>query len=613
MSETRNLSSPPFMPIENHAVIGDLRTTALIALDGAVDMMCWPRFDSPSIFARLLDDDGGVFELAPTLDGGRHTQFYVPDTNILLTRTLSHEGVSEISDFMPLGPENQIQRLVRRIKSVRGEIACTMRCAPRFDYARARHTVRRIDDQVVLFLPEGARLPTLRLCASVPILIENGDGVARFTLGVNESAIFTLDAELEGANPCSDVPLLSESFKSTANFWREWVARSPYRGRWHDPITRSLLVLKLLTSAEFGSMVAAATFGLPETVGGERNWDYRYTWVRDSSFMIYAFMQTGHRAEATDFIRWMHARRGEAFENEGLRVLYGIDGRRISTETDLTHFKGYLGSKPVRIGNAAEDQLQLDIYGELLDAVYMADRFCERLSYEDWMSVTVGMDWLCDHWNQPDEGIWEVRGGRRHFLHSRVMCWVAFDRAIRLAQERGLPGHIALWTRERNAIYNDVHKNFWNEERQFFGQSIGSDTIDASCLLMPLVGFIGDGDPRWRSTLRAVGELLLDDSHVYRYRARDGVNEDGLNGIEGTFTMCSFWYIECLARSGDLLQARFLFEKMLAYANHVGLFAEELGPAGEHLGNFPQAFTHLALIRAGQYLDRALTSQMGAV
>lgn len=595
--------------IENHAIIGGMRTTALVALTGCIDYLCWPRFDSPSVFAGLLDPDAGFFELAPVLDGGRSTQFYVPDTNILLTRLLADDGVSEISDFMVPTQVDPVQRLVRRVKAVRGQVSYRMRCAPRFDYGRCAHTIEQIDETTVFFRPEEEGHPLLRLLSSVPLCVEGQDVIARFTLEPNETATFILDGEEDRQSTCLEGNWVAESFKSTSNFWRDWVSRSSYKGRWREQMTRSALALKLLTSAEHGSMVAAATFGLPEDPGGVRNWDYRYCWVRDSSFMVNAFMSMGYKEEATSFIRWLHQRRLAARPGEPrLRVLYGIDGRSITTETELPHLRGYRNSVPVRIGNAAEDQLQLDIIGEVMDAIYLADAYCERLGHDEWKSVSEAMDWLCVSWNQPDESIWEVRGGRRHFLFSRFMCWVALDRGVRLSERRSLPGRVVLWRRERDAIYQDIHNNFWNAELGYFTQYKGGHAIDASCLLMPLMGFIGDHDPRWQSTLRAIGERLLDDSHVYRYQVDDGENEDGLTGKEGTFTMCSFWYVECLARSGDLLQARFLFEKMLSYANHVGLFSEEIGSAGEHLGNFPQAFTHLALIRAGQFLDTALSN-----
>ena len=597
------------MAIENHAVIGDLRTTALVALNGSIDFMCWPRFDSPSIFASLLEPTAGAFTLDPLFKVDRFHQFYVSDTNVVLTRALSAQGVSEISDFMTLGPEFPVQRVIRRVKAVRGKIRFRLCCAPRFDYAQVKHKAKALNDRVILFKPKGSNLPTLRLSATVPIKIVNHDACAEFVLDLNETACFMLDGCITDDNELLREHWAVEAFKATANYWSDWVRRAGNHGRWHDQITRSTLALKLLTSAEHGSMIAAATFGLPETLGGVRNWDYRYCWIRDASFMVYAFMQTGHKEEATAFIRWLHDRRLDAKPGERrLKVLYAIDGQPFSSETELTHFTGFKNSRPVRIGNGAQDQLQLDIVGEMMDAIYHADQHCERLNGSAWEAVAEGMDWLCDNWNQPDESIWEVRGGKKHFLFSRVMCWVALDRAVRLARNRGLPAPVETWVRERDAIYNDVQTHFWREDLQYYVQYRGGDAIDASCLLMPLMGFIGDHDPRWQATLRAVGEQLVDDSHVFRYHSAEGENDDGLEGLEGTFTMCSFWYIECLARSGDLPLARFLFDKVLSYANHVGLFSEEIGPSGEHLGNFPQAFTHLALIRTGQYLDRALSA-----
>ncbi|SHI71737.1 Glucoamylase (glucan-1,4-alpha-glucosidase), GH15 family [Roseomonas rosea] len=591
-------------PIENHGIVGDLRTAALVALGGAVDFLCWPRFDSPSVFASLLDDErGGRFELAPALNGARHRQLYLPDTNVLLTRFLSHEGVAEISDFMALGPS---QRLVRRAKAVRDPMRFRMRCAPRFDYARASHTARAEGPTLVF---EGADGTALRLRSTVPMRIEEGDGFAEFTLKAGEAAAFVLeDAACSPAAP-ADPQEVAECFKQTSDSWRRWTARSTYRGRWRDMVNRSALVLKLMTSAEHGSMVAAPTFGLPETIGGVRNWDYRYTWIRDAAFTVYAFLRLGHTAEAIGFMRWLAAREKDGTTDGKLELMYGLDGHRELTETTLPHLRGYQGSTPVRIGNGAAGQLQLDIYGELMDAAYLSDKYGEQISHEAWEGITRTMNWLTENWERPDEGIWEVRGGRRHFLHSRLMCWVALDRTLRLARKRSLPGPLARWLEARDAIYHDIHTNFWDPAQGAFVQSKGSTALDAACLLMPLMRFISPTDARWLSTLKAVGERLVDDSLVRRY---EDEKVDGLDGIEGSFNMCSFWYVECLARAGDVAKARFLFEKMLGYANHLGLYAEELGPAGEHLGNFPQAFTHLALISAAHYLDRALSAQEAA-
>ena len=601
--------------IENHGIVGDLRTVALVGLDGTIDFLCWPRFDSPSVFASLLDDErGGHFSIEPCLTDKQHRQLYLPDTNVLLTRFLSHEGVAEVSDFMAVADDDTCQRLFRRATAVRGTIRFQMTCAPRFDYGRAGHTLSD-ERATMVFRQEGADGLALRLHATVPMQAaghsDRDNAVAEFVLEQGQSACFTLEDAGEGApRGAMDEDMVAESFKRTINYWRHWVRHSSYRGRWRDVVVRSSLVLKLLTSAEHGSMVAAATFGLPEQIGGRRNWDYRYTWLRDSAFTVYAFLRIGHVAEANAFMRWLSTRENEAGHDHGtLQVMYGVDGHHDLQEFELPHLRGYLGSAPVRIGNAAHTQLQLDIYGEVMDAIYLSDKYGEQVSHDGWQGILRTMEYVTANWQRPDEGIWEIRGGQRDFLHSRLMCWVAFDRAIRLARKRALPAPLEQWLGCRDAIYHEIHMDFWDEEQQSFVQQKGAKTLDASCLLMPLVRFISATDQRFRSTLKAIGETLVADSLVYRYANADG--HDGLEGDEGTFSMCSFWYVECLARTGDIDQARFLFEKMLGYANHVGLFAEELGPAGEHLGNFPQAFTHLALISAAHYLDRALSLRDG--
>ena len=602
-------------PIENHGIVGDLRTTALVGLDGTIDFMCWPRFDSPSIFASLLDDQrGGHFELEPILEGAKHRQLYLSDTNVLLTRFLAKGGVAEISDFMLVNghahqsdPDPEVpQRLVRRVKAVRHAVRFRMRCLPRFDYARAEHETR-LESGTVVFESKGRDGTALRLHANVGLSIDGDAATAEFELPPGESAFFILEDAAIGANDAASNPdYVAAAFKDTSDYWRNWAARSSYRGRWRDAVNRSALTLKLLTSAEFGSIVAAPTFGLPEEIGGGRNWDYRYTWMRDAAFTVYAFLRIGHTAESTAFMRWLGQRASECGEDGTLQLMYGVDGETDLTETELPHLRGYLNSAPVRIGNAAVDQLQLDITGELMDAVYLSDKYGEQISWQGWNGASRSIEYVAENWNQPDEGIWEVRGGRKHFLHSRLMCWVALDRALRLANKRSLPAPIVRWRECRDAIQQDIHDNFWNEGLGAFVQSKGAVALDAACLLMPLVRFISPTDPRWLSTLKAIGDKLMDDSLIYRYSAE--AESDGLDGIEGTFNMCSFWYIECLARAGDLAQARFLFDKMLGYANHLGLYAEETGPAGEQLGNFPQAFTHLALISAAYYLDRALSS-----
>ncbi|HUJ09672.1 MAG TPA: glycoside hydrolase family 15 protein [Verrucomicrobiae bacterium] len=596
-----------FESIENHGIIGDLQTSALVGIDGSVDFMCFPRFDSPTVFAALLDSkNGGRFQIAPTTsEEFQRKQIYFPDTNMLLTRFLSNDGVAEISDFMPLEHLGHSHDLVRRVKVVRGQLRLRMVCAPRFDYGRAKHKVEKRKGEV-LFIAEGKKGITLRLRASVPVRIKNGDAIAEFTLKAEENASFILEQVApRQESPSTQPDYISESFKQTMNFWQMWAGRSQYRGRWREMITRSALTLKLLTYAPSGSIVAAPTFGLPEEIGGPRNWDYRYTWVRDASFTLYALMRLGYTEEAAAFMRWIEERCQETTASNPLQVMYGIDGRRDLAEIELPHFEGYRHSKPVRIGNAAYRQLQLDIYGELMDSVYIYNKYGEPISYDFWMNLTRLIDWVCEHWQEPDDGIWEVRGGPRLFLYSRVLCWVAIDRGIRLALKRSFPAPLGRWQRIRDEIYQDVYHKFWNARLRAFVQFKGAKTVDASSLLMPMLKFISPMDPRWSSHLATVENKLVEDSLVYRYKVLEG-SQDGLPGSEGTFTMCSFWYVECLARAGDLKLARFILEKAFGYANHVGLYAEELGHCGEQLGNFPQAFTHLALISACSYLDRKL-------
>jgi GH15 family glucan-1,4-alpha-glucosidase len=598
-----------YQPIENYGIIGDLHTVALVGMDGSIDFMAFPHFDSPTIFAALLDHHrGGHFRLAPTLGEPQHKQMYLPDTNVLITRFLSDEGVAEVSDFMPLEDTGQepAHDLVRRAKTVRGEVHFRMVCAPRFNYARAGHRVEQRDGEM-LFYSQGPDQTVLRLRTSVPTRLHNGDAIAEFTLCAGETAAFVLEAVRPGqASPSAAPHFVSEAFKDTVNFWRNWLRRSTYQGRWRETVNRSALTLKLLTSKTYGSIVASPTFGLPENIGGERNWDYRYTWIRDASFTLYGLMRLGYTEEAQAFMHWIEARCGELNPDGSLQIMYGIDGRHNLAEESLSHLEGYRHSSPVRIGNAAYNQLQLDIYGELLDSVYLYNKFGDLISYDFWTNLVRLLDWVCDHWHLKDEGIWEVRGGRQEFLCSRFMSWVALNRGIRLAQRRSFPAPLERWGKAQDAIYRDIFANFWDAKRRAFVQYKGSSTIDASSLLMPMVFFIAPKDPRWLSTVQAIKEDLVDDSLVYRYRT-DHAAADGLAGNEGTFNMCSFWYVECLSRAGDPQRARFYFEKMLGYANHLGLYAEELGPRGEHLGNFPQAFTHLALISAAYNLDRTIS------
>ena len=595
----------PYEPIENYGVIGDLQTVALVGMNGSIDFMCFPHFDSPSIFAALLDNkNGGCFLLAPILSREHRKQIYFPDTNMLLTRFLSADGVAEVSDFMPIKAEGHAHHLVRRAKAVRGELSFRMICAPAFDYGRAGHKIE-VKHGEVLFTSEAADRLALRLRTSLPVRIENGAVIAEFKLAAGETAAFVLEsAESQGAAAAPDY--VATAFKETMNFWRGWVRKSSYKGRWREMVNRSALTLKLLTYAPTGALVAAPTFGLPEEIGGERNWDYRFTWIRDASFTFYGLMRLGYTEEAASFMSWIEDRCHDCGADGSLQIMYGLDGRRELVEEMLLHWEGYAGSSPVRIGNGAARQLQLDIYGELMDSVYIYNKFGQPISYDLWQSLVRVTAWLCANWQQPDEGIWEVRGGRREFLYSRLMAWVAVDRAVRLSLKRSFPAPLDRWLRVRDEIYTDIYRNFWSADLHSFVQYKGAQTVDASTLLMPWVKFSGPTDPRWLSTFGAIENSMVEDSLVYRYNIGDSAS-DGLSGKEGTFNMCSFWFVECLSRAGDLEKARFFFEKAIGYANHLGLYSEELGPTGEHLGNFPQAFTHLSLISTAYNLDRTLS------
>src|SRR6201997_1438187 len=595
-----------FEPIENYGVIGNMQSIALVGMNGSIDFMCFPDFDSPTVFAALLDDKkGGCFQIEPQLNGMRVRQLYLPDTNILLTRFLAEEGVAELTDYMPIERDGkQPNEIVRTVAVIRGDVHFRMRCQPRFNYALSKHRVEMVEG-CARFLPDGDVCPAMSLYSSVQLKEESGDVVAQFSLRAGERATFLL-AGAGGDAKHPEMDLLGRRFHATARFWKTWIAQSNYKGRWRETVRRSALMLKLLINRKHGSLIAAPTFALPESIGGVRNWDYRFTWLRDASFTLYALIRLGFVDETESFIEWLKGRLGDDAQRGPLQVMYGVDGRQQLDEITLDHLSGYKGSRPVRIGNAAYQQLQLDIYGEMMDSVYLGNKYGHSITHADWQDVHRILEWLGKNWQRPDEGIWEVRGGPREFLHSRLMCWVAFDRALRLAMKRALAGPLDVWRRTRDEIQNDIFENFWDQELQAFVQAKGTKDVDASALLMPMMRFISPVDPMWLSTMKVIEKRLIEDTLVRRYEVQR-THVDGLPGEEGSFTACSFWYVECLARAGDLEKAQLLFEKLLGYANHLGLYSEELGSNGQHLGNFPQAFTHLALISAATYLDRALS------
>jgi GH15 family glucan-1,4-alpha-glucosidase len=601
-----------FQPIENHGVIGNMRSIALVGMDGSIDFLCYPDFDSPTVFATLLDDEkGGCFQIEPQLPNVRIRQLYLPDTNILVTRFLAEEGVAELTDFMPIEKDaEQPNEIIRMACVISGNVSFKMRCQPRFNYAVSAHRAE-ISGPCATFFPTENRCPAMALYSTSVLRQQSQDVISEFTLQAGETATFVLGGlRPQGQRP--EMELVGERFQQTARFWKAWIAKSKYKGRWREMVNRSALMLKLLISREHGSLVAAPTFSLPESIGGVRNWDYRFTWLRDATFTLYALVRLGFVEECESFIGWLQGRLGDDAERGPLQVMYGIDGRQKLDELTLDHLSGYENSRPVRIGNAAYQQLQLDIYGEMMDSVYLANKYGDPVSYSGWQDVQRILEWLGKNWQRPDEGIWEVRGGAKEFLHSRVMCWVAFDRALRLAQKRSLSGPLDLWQRRRDEIRHDIFTNFWSDRLQSFVQAKGTEDLDASTLLMPMMRFISPVDPMWLSTMRALERKLVEDTLVRRYEP-ERTHVDGLPGGEGSFTACSFWYVECLARAGELEKAQLLFEKLLGYANHLGLYSEELGSNGRHLGNFPQAFTHLALISAATYLDRALSGTGEAV
>jgi GH15 family glucan-1,4-alpha-glucosidase len=615
-----------FTPIGDHGIIGDLQTSALVTTDGTIDWFCCPRVDSPSVFASLLDRTrGGHFRIAPDTDGWVSKQLYLPGTAVLITRFLTPEGVGEIVDFMPVleGPATDRHRLVRMMRVVRGRMRFVIDFQPRFDYARASHKTQITDDGALFLGDDGTELalhvvrrPGLERDEQAR-LTAHADGVRTVvTASAGDVGGVVLESAPDGPPRELAPDEVLTLFEETRDFWRGWVAQSRYRGRWREQVERSAITLKLLTYRPTGALVAAPTAGLPEQPGGERNWDYRYTWVRDGSFSVYALLGLGYTEEAAAFLRWLGARMDEAAAaaidgDSPLKIMYRVDGSWDLSEEVLDHLEGWRESRPVRIGNGAFDQFQLDIYGEAMDSVRLGDAHGLPLSHEGWQRITRLIDWLCEHWDQKDEGIWETRGGQQDFTYGRLMSWVALDRAVRLATTHARPADVTRWTSVRDDIYRQIMERGWDADRGAFVQHYETSVLDASLLYMPLVGFIAPRDPMWQSTLRAMDDDLVTDSLVYRYDPE--ASPDGLAGSEGTFSICSFWYVDALARSGRLDEARLAFEKMLTYANHLGLYAEEIGPTGEQLGNFPQAFSHLALISAAMNLDHQLDHGAGSV
>lgn len=629
-----------YQEINAYGVIGDCHSVVLVAPDGSVDWGCLPDFDSPAIFCRLLDGQkGGYFQIAPSDETVPGTQRYLRGSNVLQTRFASTGGEIVLTDFMPVETlsawqfremnnytwtreDGSCHCLVRIVECTYGELPITVRLKATPDYAEASgeaYLVQNIGavingghQHIGLAIVGGSLLPTYTMSIEqepgeehptvvIQATLREGERLL-FAMGVGRSALAAhrlVEAELHQRN-------FDAELAQTLHCWRKWVQNCNYNGPYRDLVERSALVLKMMTYAPTGAIVAAPTTSLPEELGGERNWDYRFTWLRDASFTLYSLSILGFTEEAHAFTQWLQ--RLSFSDGEDLQIMYGIRGERELTERVLEHLSGYYDSRPVRIGNGAADQDQLDVFGEVLDCIHLYrrqgcfERYGEKLEGPLWYLMCVMAEHVCKHWRDPDKGIWEVRSGDHHFVYSKVMCWVALDRVIRAAEQEQLEADLPRWRQVRDQIRTDILTNGYNTQLGAFTQYYGGTTMDASCLLLPLVGFIPPDDPRMRSTVdRVLVQLTDEHGFVYRYKT-----EDGLAGHEGTFTLCSFWLVDNLAMQGRVAEARSLFERLVSYAGRLGLFSEEIdSEAGRALGNYPQAFTHIALINSAHNLKRA--------
>ncbi|KAJ9075602.1 hypothetical protein DSO57_1034332 [Entomophthora muscae] len=636
--------------IDEYGIIGNLRTTAHISKGGSLDFLCYPSFDSPSVFAKLVDDAcGGYFSISVE-DAQSVKQQYLANTNVLGSRHLTKGRSVVVTDYMHHPGEGQalFPGVIRHVCATQGRSVVKVACFPAFDYGRAKHSTRMMED--VSYIGKDGRgsgrcvqFSSSKLSLVLHYVMKgdnpdwpqvkwekqirpgmNGEGVVSDVCleeGQEVSFILThgadavMDATL-GFSMSHDQPtpdLVGVLLDETLCFWRNWISKSSYRGRWRENVARSALALKLLTYEPTGAIVAAPTFGLPEEIGGVRNWDYRYSWIRDSSFTVYAFIRLGFTQEAQEYMAYVQRLLEKMNTDGSLSIMYTVHGTSVPSELELG-FQGHRSSKPVCIGNGAATHLQLDVYGELLDGVYLINKFVEPISFDLWVLVRRVVDYVCSNWMRPDMSIWEVRSHQQPFVYSKIMCWVAIDRALRLSEKRMFPcPQRVLWLETRDAIYEKVMQCGWDPSSKVFTQSFDSaDMLDASVLIMPLVFFISPTDPRFLSTLdRILMPLdkggLMENNLIYRYNPAT----DGIAGGEGSFSMCSFWLVEALTRAGAyrphyLSIATSLFEQLLGYGSHLSLYSEQISSSGEQLGNFPQAFTHIALISAAFNLDRVL-------
>ncbi|KAI1106717.1 glycoside hydrolase family 15 protein [Jackrogersella minutella] len=654
-----------YLPIENYGMIGNMRTCALVSMDGSVDFMCWPDFDSPTVFCRLLDKDkGGFFSIAPPEPGSCTTkQQYLPSAAILQTRYISEEGVVNVVDFFPRPNEavtpatknkHKAYResqdvyetlkkwLVRRVECIRGQMTLDVDVFPAFDYAREPHITTIVNNARGGDNPQSKTVTfhsrSLKLQLDVIIDCGGGDSttcpnlifkkvqkegmkgegvVAHFTLQEGQAISFVIREDIpDHVTENITTKILDSRQHDTHAYWYNWLSKSSYKGGWREVVTRSFMILKMLTYEPTGAIVAAPTFSIPEAIGGVRNWDYRFSWVRDSSFTIYILLRMGFTDEADAYMEFISGLvRKTTTEGGDLPIMFTIRGHTDIPEQELDHLDGYKGSRPVRIGNGAAFHKQFDIYGELMDAIYLYNKYGKPISWDTWVSVRKMLDHVLTLLDQPDMSIWEVRNHKQHFVYSKVMLWVAFDRGLRLADKRCLPcPNRERWLGARDSLYEEVMEKGYNTQMDSFIQSYENNTmIDSSILIAPLVFFITPNDPRFLNT---VDRILLPPEKggltsaglVYRYNTE--LSNDGVGGHEGAFSMCTFWLVEALTRAAVyepvyMEKAVTLFENMLSFSNHLSMFSEEISRSGEQLGNTPQAFSHLALISAAFNLDRA--------
>ncbi len=597
-----------YRPISDYGVVGDMHSAALVSRDGSIDWLCFPRFDSPSVFAAILDDKrGGCFAIRPA---GEHRFFqtYLPDTNVLLTSFQTDAGRATVTDFMPMAADIAVSEheVIRIVRCESGQVVLDCLFQPRLDYGRG--LTRLIPTSRGVVARNGASC--LGLASPVPFDIRDDTARATLALRAGESGALVLRWDEENPRPLADYDIYAK-LGNTEAYWRTVANDWHYQGRWAEAVKRSGLVLHQLLYAPTGAICAAITTSLPEKISSRRNWDYRYCWLRDAALTLDVFHRLGYTADTSLFMGWL----GQFFRGirDTVQTLYGIGHETEIQERILDQFEGYMGSGPVRIGNAAAEQLQLDIYGEVLLSFGSFYRAGGHIGDALWALTESLVEAAVSNWRLPDHGIWEVRGERRHFVYSKLMCWVAVDRGIRLAKALGKAVDLQRWQQAKRAIREDVLARGWNERVGSFVQSYGSDVLDASLLFMPMVGLLPAKDPRMESTILRIQQELPVNGLIRRYLPWQA--DDGLGTDEGTFTMCTFWLIGCLIQLGRLEEAQRLFERVISMSNHVGLFSEMVDPqSGEFLGNYPQAFTHIALIHTARNVDRALRqAELGRV